>query len=59
MYLQTIWVGDKVLSMLESDEREYRFLPVLLELIVWGSTDENIDDLLSKILSKKENEKKK
>jgi len=47
---KTIWVCDKVLSMLDSSERSVKFLPVLMELIVWGATDERVDDLLEKIV---------
>ena len=41
----TIWAGDKVTSALSSDEL-YKFLPVMMEMIVWKSSDENIDHLV-------------
>ena len=27
-----------------------KFLPILTELIVWGATDENVDELVEKIV---------
>lgn len=54
---KTIWVADKVLSTLDSHERSVKFLPVLMELIVWGATDEKVEDLLEKIV-KAESKKK-
>ena len=42
---------DKVLSSLEKTER-VKFLPVLMEVIVWGATDEKVDDLVEKIIAR-------
>ena len=50
---QTISLVDKVLSSLEKSER-CKFLPILLEVIVWGATDEKIDELVEKIIQKNE-----
>lgn len=47
--IQTISLGDKILSSLEKSERS-KFLPVLLEVIVWGATDEHVDELVGKII---------
>ena len=47
----TIWAGDKVTSALSSDEL-YKFLPVMMEMIVWKSSDENIDHLVRNIVNK-------
>ena len=47
--IQTICVGSKVLSTI-SDSEHFKFLPILTELIVWGATDENVDELVEKIV---------
>jgi len=49
----TIWAGDKVTSAL-SDEEMYKFLPVMMEMIVWKSSDENVEDLIKNIVKKEE-----
>merc|ERR1719394_64713 len=48
---KTISLVDKVLSSLEKNER-VKFLPVLMEVIVWGATDEKVDDLVEKIIAR-------
>jgi len=50
---KTISLVDKVLSSLEKNER-VKFLPVLMEVIVWGATDEKVDDLVEKIIARSE-----
>ena len=47
----TIWAGDKVTSALSNAEM-YKFLPVMMEMIVWKSSDENIDHLVKNIVNK-------
>ncbi|CAG5079194.1 Oidioi.mRNA.OKI2018_I69.PAR.g9193.t1.cds [Oikopleura dioica] len=49
---KTLSMCDKVLSALNKSEHE-KFLLVLLEVIVWGETDEKVDGLVSKILRAK------
>ena len=49
----TIWAGDKVTSALNNDEM-YKFLPVMMEMIVWKSSDENIDHLVKNIVNKRD-----
>ena len=48
---QTIWAGDKVTSAL-SNEEMYKFLPVMMEMIVWKSSDEDVDELVKNIVKK-------
>ena len=50
---QTIWAGDKVTSAL-SNEEMYKFLPVMMEMIVWKSSDEDVDELVKNIVKKDE-----
>ena len=50
---KNIWVGYKVLSALYPDERS-KFLQVLLEVIVWNATDENVDEIVNKIVHSKQ-----
>jgi len=49
---KTLSMCDKVLSALNKCEHD-KFLLVLLEVIVWGETDEKVDGLVSKILRAK------
>ena len=37
-----------------SDEEMYKFLPVMMEMIVWKASDENVDDLVKNIVKKEE-----
>jgi len=46
---KTICVGSKVLATIDGSEH-FKFLPILTELIVWGATDEKVDDLVEKII---------
>ncbi|CAG5106339.1 Oidioi.mRNA.OKI2018_I69.chr1.g2798.t1.cds [Oikopleura dioica] len=46
---------DKVLSALEKFEHEEKFLPVLMEVIVWSETDERVGDIVKKVLQPKSN----
>jgi len=48
---ETIWAGDKVTSAL-SNEEMYKFLPVMMEMIVWKSSDEDVDELVKNIVKK-------
>ena len=52
-FKKTIWAGDKVTSALSDDEM-YKFLPVMMEMIVWKASDENVDDLVKNIVKKEE-----
>jgi len=45
---KTIALADKVLSSLE-DEEQYKFLSVLLEMILWGSKTDKNNDVLAKL----------
>ena len=45
---------DKVLSALEKYEQEEKFLPVLMEVIVWSATDEKVGDIVKKVLQPKD-----
>ena len=49
--IKTIWAGDKVTSAL-SNEEMYKFLPVMMEMIVWKSSDEDVDELVKNIVKK-------
>ena len=42
----------EVLSALDGDEEANNFLPVFSEVIIWGATDEGVDDLIDKMASK-------
>ena len=53
MSTQTIWAADKVTSALADDEM-YKFLPVLMEMLVWKKSDEQIDDLVKNIVKSEE-----
>lgn len=44
-----------MLSALHRHE-QYKFLPVLMEVIVWGATDEDVDDLVDKIVRSNKNQ---
>ena len=49
---ETIWACDKVTSALASDEI-YKFLPIMLEMIVWKASDEQIEKLVKDIVNKR------
>ena len=35
-----------------SNEEMYKFLPVMMEMIVWKSSDEDVDELVKNIVKK-------
>ena len=41
----------EVLSALEGDREVQNFLPIFTEVIIWGATDEGIDDLVEKCMT--------
>ncbi|CAG5107245.1 Oidioi.mRNA.OKI2018_I69.chr1.g3224.t1.cds [Oikopleura dioica] len=51
---KSIAMCDKVLSALEKYEQEEKFLPVLMEVIVWSATDEKVGDIVKKVLQPKD-----
>ena len=42
-----------MISALYLEERE-KFLQVLMEVIVWNATDEDVDDIVDKIVNSKD-----
>ena len=41
----------EVLSALEGDREIQNFLPIFTEVIIWGATDEGVDDLIEKCMT--------
>lgn len=50
---KTIWAVEKVTSTLRTDEM-FKFLPIMMEMIVWKASDEEIDSLIKNIVNKNE-----
>ena len=42
----------EVLSALEGEKETSNFLPIFSEVIIWGATDEGVDDLIDKMANK-------
>ena len=51
-YYKAISLVYEVLSALHGDEEIQNFLPVFSEVIIWGATDEGVDELIDKMANK-------